>query len=67
MLIFTRRVNERVKIGSDVTVSILRLKGNQVSVGIEAPRNVEVHREEIFERIQRERLEVNATETAAIA
>jgi carbon storage regulator len=54
MLILTRRVGETVMIGNDVTVTILGVKGNQVRVGVNAPRNVAVHREEIFERIKRE-------------
>ena len=54
MLILTRRVGETVMIGSDVTVTVLGVKGNQVRVGVNAPRDVAVHREEIFERIRRE-------------
>ena len=54
MLILTRRVGETVVIGNDVTVTVLGVKGNQVRVGINAPKNVAVHREEIFERIKRE-------------
>lgn len=54
MLILTRRVGETVMIGNNVTVTVLGVKGNQVRVGINAPKNVAVHREEIFERIKRE-------------
>ena len=54
MLILTRRVGETVMIGSDVTVTVLGVKGNQVRIGVNAPRDVAVHREEIFERIKRE-------------
>ena len=54
MLILTRRVGETVMIGDDVTITVLGVKGNQVRVGINAPRNVGVHREEIYERIKRE-------------
>ena len=54
MLILTRRVGETVMIGEDITVTVLGVKGNQVRVGVNAPRNVAVHREEIFERIKRE-------------
>jgi len=54
MLILTRRVGETVVIGNDVTVTILGVKGNQVRVGINAPKSVAVHREEIYERIKRE-------------
>jgi len=54
MLILTRRVGETVMVGEEVSVTILGVKGNQVRVGINAPRNVAVHREEIFERIKSE-------------
>lgn len=54
MLILTRRVGETVMIGNEVTVTVLGTKGNQVRVGINAPKNVAVHREEIYERIKRE-------------
>jgi len=54
MLILTRRVGETVMIGNEVTVTVLGVKGNQVRIGINAPKNVAVHREEIFERIKRE-------------
>jgi carbon storage regulator len=57
MLILTRRVGETVVIGDDVTVTVLGVKGNQVRLGVNAPREVAVHREEIFERIKRERAE----------
>jgi carbon storage regulator len=54
MLILTRRVGETVMIGDDVTITVLGVKGNQVRVGINAPKHVAVHREEIYERIKRE-------------
>jgi len=54
MLILTRRVGETVMIGDDVTITVLGVKGNQVRVGINAPKNIAVHREEIYERIKRE-------------
>lgn len=54
MLILTRRVGENITIGDDIVVTILGVKGNQVRVGINAPRDVEVHRDEVYERIQRE-------------
>jgi carbon storage regulator len=54
MLILTRRVGETVMIGNEVTVTVLGVKGNQVRIGINAPKDVAVHREEIFERIKRE-------------
>lgn len=54
MLILTRRVNETLNIGDDIEVTILSVKGNQVRIGIEAPIDVSVHREEIYLRIQQE-------------
>ena len=54
MLILTRRVGETVMIGDEVTITVLGVKGNQVRVGINAPKSVAVHREEIYDRIKRE-------------
>ena len=54
MLILTRRVAETLMIGNDVAVTVLGVKGNQVRIGIAAPPNVPVHREEIYQRIKRE-------------
>jgi carbon storage regulator len=54
MLILTRRVGETVMIGDKVTVTVLGVKGNQVRIGVDAPRDVAVHREEIFDRIRQE-------------
>lgn len=55
MLILTRRVGETLVIGDDVTVTVLGVKGNQVRLGVNAPRDLPVHREEIYERIQQEK------------
>ena len=54
MLILTRRVGESLKFGQDITVTVLGVKGNQVRVGVNAPKNVAVHREEIYEQIRAE-------------
>jgi carbon storage regulator len=54
MLILTRRVGETVMIGNEVTVTVLSVKGNQVRIGVNAPKDVAVHREEIYDRIRRE-------------
>ena len=54
MLILTRRVGESVMIGNEVTLTVLGVKGNQVRIGVDAPKHIAVHREEIFKRIQGE-------------
>ncbi|HOO37125.1 MAG TPA: carbon storage regulator CsrA [Deltaproteobacteria bacterium] len=54
MLILTRKVGEAISIGDDIQISIVEIKGAQVKLGIQAPKNIEVHREEIYQKIQEE-------------
>ena len=60
MLILTRRITESIIIGDDVKITVLGVKGNQVRLGIDAPKDISVHREEIYERIQQEKNGISA-------
>lgn len=62
MLILTRRINEEVMIGNDIKIRILGVKGNQVRIGIAAPEDVSVHREEIYQRILAEKSNTTASD-----
>jgi carbon storage regulator len=55
MLILTRRLNETLMIGNEITITVLGVKGSQVRLGVNAPKSVAVHREEVFDRIENER------------
>lgn len=57
MLILTRRIGETLMIGNEVTVTVLSVKGNQVRIGIDAPKDVQVHREEVYDRVQQEKMQ----------
>ncbi len=65
MLVLTRKINESIRIGDDITIKVLEIRGSQVRLGIEAPEDVKVYREELYQKILQENLRaarVNATE-----
>jgi carbon storage regulator len=59
MLILTRRIGESLNIGDEIKITLLGIKGNQVRIGIDAPKHVQVHREEIYDKIKRETRKAN--------
>jgi carbon storage regulator len=72
MLILTRKLGEKINIGDDITVTLVEIKGTQVKLGIEAPKTIKIHRQEIYERIREENLsssdinDVDLSEAAAL-
>jgi carbon storage regulator len=67
MLVLGRRTGENIRIGDDIKVTVLEVRGGQIKLGIEAPLSVQVHREEIYERIQRQNRKAAGTEPADLA
>ena len=65
MLILTRRIGESLIIGDQITITVLNIKGNQVRLGIDAPKEVSVHREEVYQRIQEEKQKAHQAEESA--
>lgn len=61
MLILTRKIDEKIRIGDDVTITVMSVKGHQIRFGIEAPRDVTVHREEVHQRILKEKEDEKVT------
>lgn len=66
MLVLTRRLKESIMIGDDIEISILSIEGDQVKLGISAPKNVDIHRKEIYLSIQQENSSATQTEASAI-
>ena len=64
MLVITRKLGERITIGDNIVVTLLEVKGSQARLGIEAPRNISIHRQEIYERIRKENLDSSLARTS---
>ncbi|BDC95660.1 MULTISPECIES: carbon storage regulator CsrA [Treponema] len=64
MLILSRKVDEKIKIGTDITITLIGISGDQVKIGVEAPKNVKVFRQEVFDDIQRQNMEAAAAAPA---
>ena len=64
MLVITRKLGERITIGDNIVVTLLEVKGSQARLGIEAPRNISIHRQEIYERIRKENLDSSLVSTS---
>lgn len=62
MLILSRKINEKIKIGNEITISIIEIRGDQVKIGVEAPKDVKVFRQEVFNAIQKENMEAAANQ-----
>ncbi len=62
MLILSRKINEKIKIGNEITISIIEIRGDQVKIGVEAPKDVKVFRQEVFNAIQKENKEAAASQ-----
>ena len=63
MLVLTRKLDEKIRINDDITLSIVCIRGDRVQIGFDAPRSVEIHREEVYQAIQQEKAQPNTEET----
>lgn len=66
MLVLTRKLGEKIRINDDITISVVELDGRHVKIGVEAPKNISVHREEVYQRIQEENKKASTIEKSAI-